>query len=343
MVSERLPLLLVAGAPGAGKTSLLARWLADPEFAESALLCNEMGAVAIDPHLVRAGSGVVRAVAAGCICCGARSRFASALEALAEERAAGKGGPYGRLVVEACGLADPAAIGAELEASPFLRAHYRLEGVVTAVDAAAGLAAFESRPEYAAQAQRADALVVTKTDEAEDAAVDAVEARLAQLNRHAHAVRSAEGSAVPQLVMAAVHGAPTRVALEERVPAPPDAIRVMEGEPGGLHGNEVRAFTLPHPEPVDAEVLRSRLETFIDRHGANLLRVKGIMAIAGHRGAAVVQAVGRELYPVRLLARWPGGATAAVIVVGHGLREEDARSVLEDVVPAGSHAPRPVD
>jgi G3E family GTPase len=325
-VSERVAVLLLTGAPGSGKTTLLARWLVDPEFSGSALVVNELGEVAIDVHLVRGSSGPARVVTAGCLCCSARGRFAAALEALVEDRLHRRVPAFTRVIVEASGLADPVVIEEELRTNPFLRNNYRLEGVVTAVDASQGAAGLDSRPEALAQAARADALIVTKTDIASAADVEAIEARLAQVNRHADVIRSVEGNAQPQMVMAAVHGAPTRVPLETRVPASPG-----ESTPAGdMHGDDLRAFTLRPQSPMDPEVLRSRLETFLERHGAAVLRLKGMVAIEGHPGAAVVQAVGADLYPVRLLTRWPADATAAVVVLARGLAESDALAAIED-------------
>lgn len=318
MVSERIPLLLLVGAPGSGKTALLARWLADPEFADSALLVNELGEVSIDQHLVRAASAT-RAITGGCLCCTARGAFGAALEAMSVARLQRKVPRFSRLIVEACGFADPAAVRALLENDPALRATYRLEGVVATVDAAEGLRTLEAQPACLSQVLHADVLLLTKTDIADENDVDRLQERLARLNRHASVLRSVDGNVQPQLVVAAVQDAP-----EVDEPAAP---------PVEVTG-DVRTFTLQPRSPLDAETLKSRIEAFVDRHGAAVVRMKGMVAIEGRPGPAVVQAAAGTLYPVRLLPRWPDGASSALVIVARGLDEAQARGALEELAAA---------
>ena len=315
-MSERIGVLLVAGAPGSGKTSLIARWLVDPEFADAALLVNELGDVALDHQLVRGGSGLTRSVSGGCVCCDARDAFASALEELAIARLHRSVPRFTRLVVEAAGLADPAAVQALLESHPVLRANYRLEGIVVTVDATEGLASFEAHRECLAQVLHADAIVLTKTDVAFQVDIERLQERLSQLNRHAHVIRSVDGNAQAQLVMAAVHGAP------DRPPAPGGAPLEPDGS--------VRTFTFRPARALEADVLRTRVEAFVERHGRAVVRMKGLLAVEGCPGPAVVQAAAGELYPVRLLSRWPEGASSALVIVARGLGESEARAAVEE-------------
>ena len=319
-MSERIGLVLLAGAPGSGKTSLLARWLVDPEFVDAALLSNELGEVGLDHQLARAGRGIAHSVSGGCLCCGAQEAFARALEHLAEQRVQRRVPRFTRLIVEAAGLADPAAVRALLEARPLLRANYRLEGVIVAVDAVDGLRALETHRECLSQVLHADAVVLTKTDIASDEQEARVRERIAQLNRHAHVIRSVEGNAQPQMVMAAVQGAPERA---------PFAVAPIVPDP------DVRTFTLRPARPLDAEALRTAVEGFVERHGAAVLRMKGLLAVEGCAGPAVVQAAGGELYPVRLLPRWPEGGSSALVIVARGLGEREARAALEESAAGG--------
>jgi G3E family GTPase len=98
----------------------------------------------------------------------------------------------------------------------------------------------------------------------------------------------------------------------------------------------VRTFTLRAAETFDADVLRSRLEAFLDRHGSAIVRMKGLLPVEGRPGPAVVQAAAGQLYPVRLLSRWPEGATGALVIVAKGLNDAQARAALEELASAGS-------
>ena len=321
MVTERIGLVLLAGAPGSGKTSLLARWLVDPEFVDAALVVNELGDVALDDQLARGGRGIARSVSGGCICCDARDAFVTALEQLAIQRMQRKVSRFSRLIVEAAGLADPAAVRELLETHPVLRANYRLEGVIVAVDASQGVRSLEAHRECLAQVLHADAIVLTKTDVADENDLVYLQERLGELNPHAHVIRSVEGNAQPQLVMAAVQGAPDRGTPPETTAIAPDPA--------------VRTFTLRPARALDADVLRTRVESFVERHGAAVLRMKGLLAVEGCAGPAVVQAAAGELYPVRLLPRWPEGTSSALVVITRGLDEAAARTALEEPAGAG--------
>ena len=319
-MSDRVGLLLVAGAPGSGKTALIARWLVDPELADSALLVNELGDVAIDHQMVSSGGAPARAVTGGCACCSASAAFVQALEALSVARMQRKVTRFGRLIVEAAGLADPGALRALLEGDPMLRANYRLEGIVVTVDAAEGLRSLEAHRECLAQVLHADAIVLTKTDIADENEVDRLQERLAELNPHAHVIRSVDGNAQPQLVLAAMQAAPEGDAAPRGAPIVPDPA--------------VRTFTLRPGTPVEADTLRSRIEAFLDRHGSAVIRMKGLVAIDGRPGPAVVQAAAGQIYPMRLLPRWPDSAASALVIVARGLTEAQVRASLEELAAA---------
>src|SRR5437588_3629122 len=161
---ETLPTTVLTGFLGSGKTTLLRRALVSPEFADTAVIINEIGEIAIDHHLVDFVEGDVLELPGGCLCCAVREDLARTLRSLLERRDAGQIRQFRRIVIETTGLADPAPILFTLGADPMLDHSLHLARVVTLVDAVTGADSLDRFAEARRQAALADTLVITKTD-----------------------------------------------------------------------------------------------------------------------------------------------------------------------------------
>ncbi|MBV9816077.1 MAG: GTP-binding protein, partial [Alphaproteobacteria bacterium] len=107
---ETLPATVLTGFLGSGKTTLLRRALTSPALADTAVIINELGEIAIDHHLVDFVEGSVVELPGGCLCCAVREDLARTLRGLVEKREAGEIRAFRRIAVETTGLADPAPI-----------------------------------------------------------------------------------------------------------------------------------------------------------------------------------------------------------------------------------------
>src|ERR1700740_1308256 len=161
---ETLPPTLLTGFLGSGKTTLLRRALVSPELADTAVIINEIGEIAIDHHLVNFVEGNVLELPGGCLCCAVREDLARTLRGLLERRDAGEIRRFRRIVIETTGLADPAPILFTLGTDPMLDHRLRLSAVVTLVEAMQGGETLDRFAEGGRQAALADTLVITKTD-----------------------------------------------------------------------------------------------------------------------------------------------------------------------------------
>src|SRR5437763_7933394 len=159
-----LPTTLLTGFLGSGKTTLLRRALVSPELADTAVIINEIGEIAIDHHIVDFVEGSVLELPGGCLCCAVREDLAATLRGLIERRDAGEIRRFRRIVIETSGLADPTPILFTLGTDPMLDHRLRLGRVVTLIDAVTGAESLDRFEEAARQAAVADALVVSKTD-----------------------------------------------------------------------------------------------------------------------------------------------------------------------------------
>jgi len=300
------PVTVLTGFLGSGKSTLLNRALGDPRFAETAVIVNEFGDIPIDHALVRRASENIVVLAGGCICCQVAGDLVQALRELYFKRASHEVPPFQRAVVETTGLADPAPLLATLVEMPLVAARYALAGVVTTVDGVHGSRALDEHPEAVKQAAVADRIVITKTDLARSADLAALESRLAALNPAAARIHATMGAIDAAWLF--------DTGLHRHDGSRPDVAGWLgAGEwrsfarPAGRgpHDERIRSFTWTAEQPVDWDALEAALETLLELRGERILRLKGLVHVAGLPGPLAIHAVQHTLYPPARLAEWP--------------------------------------
>src|SRR5205085_9115539 len=174
----RIPVTVVTGFLGSGKTTLIRELLATPEGADTAVVINEYGEVGIDNALLRASSDATVLLGNGCLCCAVRTDLQETLRALFADRARGAVPSFQRVVIETSGLADPGPVLQTFASDRALAGEFHLQGLVTVVDAPGGAGNLDHMPEAQHQVALADRIVLTKTDLADPATAAALTARL---------------------------------------------------------------------------------------------------------------------------------------------------------------------
>jgi G3E family GTPase len=190
-----IPVAVLTGFLGSGKTTLLNKLINDPALKDALVLINEFGEIGLDHHLVQSVDAEMVVMSSGCLCCTIQSDLAKTLRQMALKRVRGEVSEFRRVVIETTGLADPAPILHTLMEDPLIGAHYRLDGVISTVDAINGSATLDRQVEAVKQAAVADRIVLTKTDLADAPARDAILARLHELNPGAPILLAADGEA----------------------------------------------------------------------------------------------------------------------------------------------------
>jgi G3E family GTPase len=303
----KIPVALVTGFLGSGKTTLIASLLGHPALGETAVIVNELGEIGIDHHLLRRVDERTVLLRSGCVCCTLRSDLADELRDLLGRRERGEIPPFRRVVVETTGLADPAPVVYTLLSEPVVKHHYELETIVTTVDAQHGLLREESVRQVAA----ADTLVVTKKDLAP---ASGIAARLAGLNPAARVVEASFGAVEPDDVLSPP---------SHRREAGPD-----DDEPDHAHG-DVRAVTVVLDTAVDWAAFGIWLTMLLQARGSEIYRVKGLLDV-GDGGPVLLNGVQHVVHPPVHLDDWPDADhRSRLVFIGTGLERGALTRSLE--------------
>jgi len=292
-----MPVAIVTGFLGSGKTTLISRILRDPAFARTAVIVNEFGEIGLDHELIASSDETLLALTTGCLCCAVRSDLVATLIDLQRRREAGEIA-YDRVLIETSGLADPAPILHALMTDRDIAQRHGLAGVWTIVDTIYGEGTLERHPEARRQVALADHLLLSKTDLV--APSETLCAQLGALNPEATRASTAEVS--PEMLFAGT--TPGR-----------------EVSADARHSDGISSFVLQRDRPVPALALTLLLEALAEHCGARLLRMKGLVNIEEMPGQpAVIHGVQHVFAAPVFLDRWPSAdVTTRIVFITQGV------------------------
>jgi G3E family GTPase len=337
-LAGKIPVTLVTGFLGSGKTTLISRLLKHADMRGAAVVINEIGEIGIDHDLVTMSSENIMLLANGCICCSVRTDLQETLRDLFARRRAGEIADFDRVIVETTGLANPAPVLQTLVSDTLLAAHYRLDGLVTLVDAIHGVHQIAHQPEAVKQIALADRVFITKSDMVSPAAVDEVTASILAINQGAAVSLIVNGevdpAALTNLGLASARGGPATLSFLGESLDRLDETNVSSdrylGTRSPLHDASIKTLSLRFDKPFTWASFSASLELLATLRGPDLLRVKGIVNVEGR--PVVVQGVQHIFHPPVTLDRWPSADTdTRLVFITRNIEGQVIRNLLSAV------------
>jgi G3E family GTPase len=348
-LAGRLPVTLITGFLGSGKTTLISRLVRHPSMARVAVVINELGEIGIDHDIVTMSSENIALLANGCICCSVRTDLQETLRDLFARRRTGQIPDFDRVIIETTGLADPAPVVQTLTSDTLIAAQFRLDGLVTLVDAVNGASQLVNHQEPAKQIALADRVFITKSDLAPRDAVEELRAAIGEINPGAGVSLVVNGDVDPAALTglgltSARAGPATLSFLGESLAGQGSQGERSLARRSALHDASIRTLSLRFDRPFTWSAFSAALELLTTLRGPDLLRVKGIVNVEG--APVVVQGVQHLFHAPVTLDRWPSEDMATRLVfITRRIEAQTIRNLMEAVVDAAasdtSAAPAP--
>lgn len=324
--SGRIPVIVITGFLGAGKSTLIREVLKTSAGRNTALIVNEFGSIGIDDALLRAGSEETVLLGNGCLCCTSQTDLQLTMSRLFAERLTGAVPGFERIVIETSGLADPTPLLQTLASDRTIGAHFALSSLICVVDCATAQATAEMAPEWTKQVALADRVILTKSDLVGAAEREAVIGLIRRHNRLARLVAADHGAIEPSFVF-----------------DPPGADEISGGflcedvvaQPPG-HALRYRSFVFTHDRPISWEAFSHAMQVLAELRGPDLLRVKGFVNVAGRTGPVVVHFVQHLAHPPEELIDWPSpDRRTRLVFITQTLEETRVATLLRAVFAMG--------
>lgn len=362
-MQARIPVSIVTGFLGAGKSTLINRLLKDPAMRDAAVIVNEFGDVGIDHLLVESSGDSVIELSDGCLCCTIRGDLIDTLGELMDRMQTGKLRALKRIVVETTGLADPAPVMQSVMGHPVLIHNFELDGVVTLVDAVNGLATLDAHPESVRQAAVADRLVLSKMSMADGATRAELKARLRVLNPRALiSDAESEGADAVAWLSNGLYDPETKLpdvqrwlreeaAHDEHDHHHPhdhehgpdcgcgghhhdhhhDHGHGHEGHRHHRHADDICSFSILHDKPIDPMAVEMFIDLLRSAHGDKMLRMKAVVQTSDRPDKPLVlHGVQSIFHPPVRLAAWPDPSDkrSRLVLITKGLPEAFVRDLF---------------
>jgi G3E family GTPase len=346
----RIPVTLVTGFLGSGKTTLINSALRSAELAKTVVVVNEFGEVGLDHHLFASSSDSVVVLENGCLCCTVRSDLVGTLNGLYHARERGDIPAFDNVVIETSGLAEPGPVLQAFLSEPTLDGLYSVASVLTLVDAVNWTGTSEAHEEAVRQVALADQIRITKLDMVtgdRQNSSSRIRLELRRINPSA-VIDEVDWSAAAIARLLSSRGFDAtdpqsdprpwlNVQAYGSAPHDHDAHEHHDHDPGAhshgfhLEGRGIENFVLTRESPLTREEAQFLLDGIAQNLGPGLLRVKGLVNVADEPGRpAVIQGAQHLLHTMTWLDHWPDGDhRSRIIFITQGIPRDSLRDIID--------------
>ena len=305
---NQIPVTVITGFLGSGKTTLLSSILKKKEMQKTAVIINEFGEIGLDHALIEHTDENIVELQSGCICCTIQGDLNKTLIDLFDKMMNGKVSSFNRILIETTGLANPVPIIHTLMSSIELIRIYSLDGVITVVDSINGEKTLDLHEESLKQLALAEKIILSKTDIVDKDEINSLIYRIKEINPVSQIVFSKFGNIPLEEIFGLGAYDPYKKSEDVKKWLAAEKYKDKKHHHHhdvNRHNENIRAFSMMSENPVNMIAFSFFRDMITAALGANLLRMKGIINIAGEERPAVIHGVQHIFHPVQWLEKWP--------------------------------------
>ena len=305
---NQIPVTVITGFLGSGKTTLLSSILKKKEMQKTAVIINEFGEIGLDHALIGHTDENIVELQSGCICCTIQGDLNKTLIDLFDKMMNGKVSSFNRVLIETTGLANPVPIIHTLMSSIELIRIYTLDGVITVVDSVNGEKTLDLHEESLKQLALAEKIILSKTDIIDKDEIKSLIYRIKEINPVSQIVYSKFGNIPLEEIFGFGAYDPYKKSVDVKKWLAAEQYKDKKHHHHhdvNRHNENIRAFSMMSENPVNMIAFSFFRDMITAALGANLLRMKGIINIAGEERPAVIHGVQHIFHPVQWLETWP--------------------------------------
>ena len=305
---NQIPVTVITGFLGSGKTTLLSSILKKKEMQKTAVIINEFGEIGLDHALIEHTDENIVELQSGCICCTIQGDLNKTLIDLFDKMMNGKVSSFNRILIETTGLANPVPIIHTLMSSIELIRIYSLDGVITVVDSINGEKTLDLHEESLKQLALAEKIILSKTDIVDKDEINSLIYRIKEINPVSQIVFSKFGNIPLEEIFGLGAYDPYKKSEDVKKWLAAEKYKDKKHHQHhdvNRHNENIRAFSMMSENPVNMIAFSFFRDMITAALGANLLRMKGIINIAGEERPAVIHGVQHIFHPVQWLEKWP--------------------------------------
>jgi G3E family GTPase len=332
-MDQRIPITVLSGFLGAGKTTCLNRILTDPDAGKIAVIVNEFGEIGIDGDLISSATEDMLELNNGCICCASKDDLITTLYELFMRRV-GVLEPkieFDKVLIETTGIADPTPLAQIFYTDMQLNLSYRLDAIVTIVDLKHVAQQLQFSSEARKQLAMADKIIFNKRDLVDDAAYEISVAAVRRLNPTCPSETTTNAELTASTIMdLSLFDPNTKESAVGAWIGEPDHSHHDHGSecaPGcekhrGDHAHDgIMSVSFREVAVLDYSKIIAALAEFNEEYGENLFRVKGLLQFDNDPRPVILQGVQQVYSPLTYAESWPGDEPQSrLVLIGKELR-----------------------